>query len=200
MVAFACSAAPARAQVAASPPIVAPRRFADEREAQAFVVRFLDARGWHYVEQYRTPSGGRIDICLMNGDTPSMGIEIKPAIDANTNASELADHFEQALGYSMDLDVPVLLGPVMYPIASGFDALHLGGHELRAIPALTIIGGRANVGVFAFDSTTPTARACMALRGQVFYRYCERRGLDTFVEADRALRMVRSRASKKVRE
>lgn len=201
MVAFAFDAGQ-RPAAFRSEPIATPdrtaRRFADEREAQAFVVRFLQARGWNFVEQYRTPSG-RIDICLMNGDEPSLGIEVKPAINEHSNMSELADHFEQALGYSLDLGIPVLLGPVMFPIYNGFDVLHLGGHELRAIPALTIIGGRANVGVFAFDSTTPDASACMVLRGQVFYRWCRRRGLDAFVEPERALRMVRSKASKKVR-
>lgn len=200
MVAFAFDAGrPAHSRLELVAAVEQPvRHFADEREAQAFVVRFLEARGWSYVEQYRTRSG-RIDICLMNGDEPSLGIEVKPAINEQTNMSELADHFEQALGYSMELDIPVLLGPVMFPIAGGFDALHLGGHQLRAIPALTILAGRANVGVFAFDSVNPDSRACMVLRGQVFYRWCRRRGQDEFVEPERALRMVRSKASKKVR-
>lgn len=168
-----------------------------ESHAQDFVRAFLNARDWAYVEQYETPSG-RIDFCLMADGKPSLGIEVKRDIDDQTNASVLADYFEQAMGYSIDLGVPVVLAPVLYPIRNGFYSLHTGGAKLSAIAALTIFGGRANVGVFAFDSASPRSRACIDIRGQELYRYCAHTGADTFKKID-ALKMVRSRNSIKVR-
>lgn len=171
--------------------------FARETTAQAFVADFFRARDWSFVEQYGTGQG-RIDMMLLNGDAPSMGVEIKRDITDATSASVLADYLEQAAAYSKSLDVPVVLGPAMVDLGGGFTRLHTGGAKLTAIAALTIFGGRANVGVMAFDAQRRHERMCIALRGQIYYRFDSARGIDE-LSRPKAHRMVRTVNSNKVR-
>lgn len=168
--------------------------------AQAFVADFFRARNWQFSEQYQT-GHGRIDMMLLQDGAPSMGVEIKRDITDATSASVLADYLEQAAGYSKSLDVPVVVGPAMVDLGSnrgGFTRLHTGGAELTAIAALTIFGGRANVGVIAFDTQHKAERMCIALRGQIYYRFDSARGIDE-VCRPKAHRMVRTLNSKKDR-
>ena len=173
--------------------------FETEVEASEFVRGFFRSRSWNFREQV-SAGGGRIDFVLTDGDeAPVLGVEVKKDIDNNTSASRLADVLEQAVGYSRDLDVPVVVGPAMLDLGRGrmgFDRLHLGGRRLDSIAALTIFGGRVNVGVMAFDKYQRDARMCIALRGQIVYRYCTRDDIEDWC---RDVRMVRSTNSQKVR-
>jgi hypothetical protein len=172
--------------------------FNDEAEAHAFVRAFVQSRGWAFAEQFDT-GFGRIDFALLSNNTPWLGIEVKPDINSRTGASQLADYLEQAMGYSADLGVPVLLGPAMSEI-SGVDGIHYGGTRPTALSGLTIYGGRVNVGLLAFDEQRPASEAAMCLRGRLFYRFHERYGETWSTDVERVLRMVRSRNSRKVRE
>lgn len=172
--------------------------FETEVEASAFVRQFFDRRGWQYREQVRA-GGGRIDFVLVDGEQPVLGVEVKKDVDSETSASRLADYLEQAVGYSRALDVPVVVGPAMVDLGRGwmgFERLHHGGRRLDSLAALTIFGGRVNVGLMAFDSARRHTRMCIALRGQVMYGLCEERGID---EMRRDVLMVRSTNSQKVR-
>lgn len=165
-------------------------KFSTEDEASEFLRSWLKARGFSFAEQVWTGSG-RIDFCLLQDGKPHVGIEVKRDIDDETNASTLADYYEQANGYSRDLNVPVLLGPAMTRLY-GQD-LHLGGAQLKALCALAIFGGRTNVGVAAF---TPSGAVTFVLRGQIGYSL-SRFGDSKYKES--VFRMVRSVNSAKVR-
>lgn len=167
------------------------RPFVHEDDAKAFVRNWLEMRDFQFeVEQPAGPRG-RIDFLLFDNDKPSLGIEVKRDIDDRTNARTLADHFEQAQAYARALDCPVLLGPAMSS-RTGMD-LHHGGHELAALCALVIFGGRVNVGVAAF---CPRGSATFVLRGKVGFRLYAN-GHWTYDQS--VFRMARSVNSTKVR-
>jgi len=162
-----------------------------EAQLQTSLRRQFGMRCWHFSEQYDTGSG-RIDFVLFNKDAkPELGIEIKRGLSWQTAASDWADYLEQAQGYSRDLSVPVLVGPLEIGTAS-FSTLHHGGAHLSAAAAMVIYGGRSNVGVFAVRD----GDFGFVLRGKVIYAESEWGG--NVFHADH-LKMVYSRNSQKVR-
>lgn len=147
-----------------------------ETEAVAEVRSLLDALEWPYKEEFPTGSG-RIDFLLHDDHVPKCGIEIKPNLDERTAAREWADYLEQSIGYSQALQVPVLIGPLLWPY--GVEALHHGGTQLRSAAALAIFGGRSNVGLLADVRRDtyygPQQEWVMVLRGKVQFSTNEER-------------------------
>ncbi len=162
--------------------------FNTESEASDFVRAWLRKRELPFSEQVWTGSG-KID--FMIDAEPRIGIEVKRDINDQTNASVLADYFEQAAGYAKELECPVFLGPAISE-RRGQD-LHLGGPNLAALCALVIFGGRANVGVLAFCHW---GSVTMALRGAIGYRWTKYG--ETYRQE--VFRMVTSTNSKKTRK
>lgn len=168
------------------------RPFATEAEAVRYVRSQFERREFSFIEEVWTGSG-RIDMVLLGeGGEPTLGIELKRDIHDQTSASALADYMEQAVAYSRDMNIPVLLGPAMSDLEGM--SLHLGGTSPRSLCSLAIFGGRVNVGVLAFSRDH---RITMVLRGQVGYQ--ERKYRDEIVSRSDVFRMVTSKNSEKRR-
>jgi len=162
-----------------------------EAQLQTSLRRQFGMRNWHFAEQFETGSG-RIDFVFLDSENkPKLGIEIKRELSWDTAATDWADYLEQAQGYSRDLGVPVLVGPMQIGNSS-FRMLHHGGAHLSAAAAMVIYGGRSNVGVFALRDEAMG----FVLRGKVFYSESE---FDGEVFHAEHLKMVYSCNSLKVR-
>lgn len=166
-----------------------------EKEAVDVVRRFFDAYGWEYKEQYPTKSGKAIDFYVKaphDGGFIFFGVEVKKDLSGKTNATVLADYLEQARAYSVDLDAPVFLAPAQ---GLGVAELSSGGENLRAISALSIFGGRVNVGILSREERyykgISSVNWYMVMRGGVFWKH------DAF--NPKRLTMVSSTGSKKER-
>ena len=174
----------------------------ESESSYALMLRmFFDSVGWQYREEWLIEKTGKyIDFLVKapyDGGHIFFGIECKKDINEQTDATQLADYLEQAIAYSQALDVPVFLAPVMTELSPS--GLYTGGHRLTALSALTIFGGRSNVGVLAIQRRThPYTRKVetecfMILRGGLFW---DRRNQFN----PQRLQMVRSTGSARERE
>lgn len=148
-------------------PRPAPRKstFCNEVDASAYVRDWLERERVEFEEQFPTGHGA-IDFVLKMGGRPHVGIEVKRDIGDSTNASLLADYMEQAHAYSRDLQIPVLLGPVITQ-KDDLDMCRGGSESISALAGLVIFGGRINVGLAAFNTFGDVS---FILRGQVGFR------------------------------
>jgi hypothetical protein len=145
--------------------------YATEKAASSLVKSFLDRQGWEYEQEVRTSSGKAIDYVVSaecEGHEFKFGIEVKRHLssryDGGLHATTLADHFEQAVGYSRDLNMPVFIGP--FQTSKSPSASYIGGPDnLDSLRALNIFGGRLNVGSLILCDT----REYMILRGASFW-------------------------------
>lgn len=174
--------------------------FSTEKEASDIVREFLNTHNWEYKEQYLTKSGKAIDYYVKaphDGGYIFFGIECKRDLDCETNATLLADYLEQARAYSIDLGAPVFLAPVLNMDVS---SLTMGGAQLKAMSALSIFGGRVNVGIMTrcerYYKGITDIEWIMTLRGAVFWR--DSWGYEGF--NPKRLNMVSSTGSKKERK
>jgi len=145
-----------------------------EARASQLLRDFFASTSWEYKEQYLTKNNGMIDFVVKAPYQDGhifFGVECKRQLCDETNATELADHMEQAQAYSRDLNMPIFIGPVMTGHTGS--ELWVGGQSLRAISALNIFGGRVNVGTIVCTrrSQHVTPAWCMVLRGEYFLGY-----------------------------
>lgn len=180
--------------------LIDPRSLLSEADCSQVLREFFNAQGWEYREEYEIKSTGkRIDFVVKapcNGGHIFFGVECKKDITNETNIAVLADHLEQASAYAKALKMPVFLAPALNGgMASNLTA---GSHQVNALNALTIFGGRFNVGLISNNMYTwnygynKQIKYCMVLRGGYFWD--EARGFNE----DR-LFMVGSTGSKKER-
>lgn len=167
-----------------------------EARASQLLRDFFASTSWEYREQYLTKNNGVIDFVVKAPHQDGyifFGVECKRQLCNETNATELADHMEQAQAYSKNLNMPIFLGPVLTPDMGS--SLWLGGHKMSSIAALNIFGGRVNVGTIIRTQRDEyvTPRWCMVLRGDYFLAYDGR-----FNSA--RINMVSTTNSKKQRE
>lgn len=157
---------------------------------------FLSARcahdGWTYEKQYRIPDTRKtIDYLVTAGDL-RFGIECKAKLTPESEgmkAKALADHLEQAVGYSRSLELPVFIGPVIFP--DSLSAAVSGGRELSSLAALNLFGGRVNVGTLIYHAYG-WGQWTLCLRGRSFWQ--KRTGF-----SDTVNKLVVSEGSKKER-
>ena len=160
---------------------------------------FFESIGWEFREEYEIKkTGKRIDFCVKAPYEDGyifFGVECKKDLNDTTNATVLADHFEQAVAYSRALNMPVFLAPVMTQYSAS--SLYAGGHKLRAMSALSVFGGRCNVGLLAINrniwQNKVSVNTYMTLRGGSFWN--ERDGFNP-----QRMQMVTSTGSSKDRE
>ena len=160
---------------------------------------FFEKNKWEFKEEYEIKrSGKRIDFCVKapyQSGHIFFGVECKRDLNDSTNATVLADHFEQAVAYSRSLNMPVFLAPVMTQYSAS--SLYAGGHKLRAMSALSIFGGRCNVGLLAINRSVwqnkVSVNTYMILRGGSFWN--EQDGFNP-----QRMQMVTSTGSSKDRE
>lgn len=180
--------------------LIDPRSLLSETDCSQLLREFFNAQGWEYREEYEIKSTGkRIDFVVKAphaGGHIFFGVECKKDITDETNIAVLADHLEQASAYAKALKMPVFLAPA---INGGMaSSLTAGSHRVHALNALTIFGGRFNVGLISNQIYTwnygysKQIKYCMVLRGGYFWD--EQRGFNE----DR-LFMVGSTGSKKER-
>jgi hypothetical protein len=151
--------------------------YATEKDASALVKSFLDRHNWQYEQEVRTSSGKAIDYVVTGTHEDrefKFGIEVKRHLskhyDGGLHATTLADHLEQAVAYSRDLNMPVFIGP--FQTNKSPSASYIGGPEnLDSLRALNIFGGRMNVG-----SLILCDQEYMILRGASFWE--ERTGFN----------------------
>ncbi len=169
-----------------------------EKDASALVADFLRYRvadGWTYETEVDV-RGARIDYVVTapypEGDI-TFGIEVKRRMHVETlTMTVVADYYEQAAYYAVELDMPVFLGPVISPFTAS-SSCWTGGTSTTAFAALNIFGGRSNVGTLV---QFPYGWG-MVLRGDFFWhqtKYPQVRGFN----ADR-LAKAESYGSKRIR-
>lgn len=164
-----------------------------ENDYSVILRDLFDRMGWIYKEQYLTKSGKAIDFVVKaphDGGHIFFGVECKKDLNEKTNITTLADYLEQAQAYSEDLDMPVFLAPIMH--GDSPSSLYLGGTKVPALNALTIFGGRVNVGVLARVGSHCNLWY-MVLRGSCFWK--QKEGFN-----NKRLHMVCSTGSKKERK
>jgi hypothetical protein len=168
-----------------------------ETDAERLIeAAFLSVRcahdGWTYEKQYRIPeTRKKIDYLVTAGDL-RFGIECKAKLTPKSEgmkATALADHLEQAVGYSRLLELPVFIGPVIFPDSPS--AAVVGGHELSSLAALNLFGGRMNVGTLIYHAYG-WGQWTLSLRGRSFWQ--NRTGF-----SDTVNKLVVSEGSKKER-
>jgi hypothetical protein len=145
-----------------------------EAEVSEDLCKFFKSQGWDYREKFPTKSGKEIDFVVKapyDGGSIFFGVECKRDIGEYSKATALADYLEQARAYSTDLDMPVFLAPVIS--SRGPSELYHGGTKLDALSALTIFGGRVNVGLLVQQDRTrygtQSRNWLMVLRGGRFW-------------------------------
>jgi hypothetical protein len=181
------------------------KRYASDFETEELATKFirlmLDARGWAYDEQVRTKSGKKVDF-VVRAPEATFAIECKRRMTQyHTNglsATTLADYLEQASAYSVDLGMPVFLGPVQKSMTPSNACL--GGTKIDSVAALNIFGGRSNVGTLIVHKQSDVQQ----LVGQEPYWFLFLRGAAFWTPHDgfneKRLNMVCSTGSKKERK
>ena len=150
--------------------LVAKSNGMNEAEASLDLRSFFARVGWNYTAEAPTASGKYIDYLVEaphNGNSIAFGVECKPKLNAGLNLTTWADHMEQAVGYSRDLNVPVFVGPY-YTVESPSHVYH-GGHTVSAASAFCAFGGRSNVGLIVYCSRRRWSRWYLILRGATFW-------------------------------
>jgi len=191
-----------QAQIAVSPAIQTTQSKSINPSESNFAITlrmFFEKNGWEFREEYEIKkSGKRIDFCVKAPYQDGhifFGVECKRDLNDATNATVLADHFEQAVAYSRSLNMPVFLAPVMTQYSQS--SLYAGGHKLRAMSALAVFGGRCNVGLLAINRSVwqnkVSVNTYMILRGGSFWN--EQDGFNP-----QRMQMVTSTGSSKDRE
>jgi len=168
--------------------------YATEKAASSLVKSFFDRHGWQYEQEVRTSSGKAIDYVVTGTHEDrefKFGVEVKRHLSKHyaggLHATTLADHLEQAVAYSRDLNMPVFIGP--FQTDKSPSASYIGGPvNLDSLRALNIFGGRMNVGSLILCDR----REYMILRGASFWE--EHTGFNP-----KRLNIVTSTGSKKQR-
>jgi hypothetical protein len=172
-----------------------------EEQASQLIRDLLNAQRWEYDEQVRTKSGKKVDF-VVHAYEATFAIECKRRMtnyhNNGLNATTLADYLEQAAAYSVDLGMPVFLGPVQKPMTP-MNAC-LGGTNIDSVAALNIFGGRSNVGTLIVHVQSDVQRMVkqephwfLFLRGAAFWT--QDKGFN-----EKRLNMVCSTGSKKERK
>jgi hypothetical protein len=182
------------------------KRYASDFETEELATKFirlmLNAQdNWWYEEQVRTKSGKKVDF-VVHAPRVSFAIECKRRMTTyhnnGLNATTLADYLEQAAAYSVDLGMPVFLGPVQKPMTPSNACL--GGTKIDSVAALNICGGRSNVGTLIVHKQSDIQQ----LVGQEPYWFLFLRGAAFWTQDagfnEKRLNMVCSTGSKKERK
>ena len=176
---------------------------ATEETASEIIRELIVANGWQYESEYELPSGKRIDYLVAAEDgNIQFGIECKRRMSYSyeygeeMSAKTLADHFQQAVAYAEELEVPVFLGPVLHDGGRKSD-LYRGGSNMSSLAALNIFGGRLNVGTLVNMHSRWRTYWLMILRGAAFWGY--HWGSDAHVFNEDRLSAARVSGAKKER-
>ena len=146
-----------------------------EAEASKELIKFFNQQGWGFRKEWPTKSGKAIDYLVKaphDGGHIFFGVECKKDLNQKTKATVLANYLEQASAYSRDLNMPVFLAPV---VSIGNNGFTTGGANLDALDALTIFGGRMNVGILVrenynwYTAIGHSHRWFMVMRGAKFW-------------------------------
>jgi ribosomal protein L28 len=150
---------------------------------------FFLNQNWSFLTEKNTKSKKRIDF-LVSANKINFGVECKKNLNDDTSLSELADYFEQCIGYSKDLNMPIFLGP--YHTEKSLSDISCGGIKIPPINSFVILGGRANVGLIVHQRNRTRNRWFLNLRGSYFWEQSEGFKND-------ALKFITSTGSKKER-